>query len=654
MNFYDLNFWDFLENAKKESQIYSLEANIKESDRERMILTTKSERRKFVESFYDLQEGLLILHFTKLSIDLIRYYSYVLLSGKYCISDLKKDLEELETYLTQYTFYDNIDLKQIPLAYVSVYKRLSDASSLLIYDSPLLIFQRIKNLTLNFQKRLESNFSFDSQRELFSALNIKRLNIPEKEQNYLNGFETILKLYGLEHFGYDPNDNVFTDLILFKQSFKELQLPNSENKELKRIVEMKCDFLLYKIAKRTGKNTYSYIFDNDKIEVDLDNDNNFKVWKSFIESHYTDGENSKKEQRKNLARLSDLNLDDFTSIDYHTYIKLCKDDFKRFDILEEIKNKLKSKNITDSDFDRNSLKILKAYVFNNSISLKLETISLSYQELFEIYESIRTYQHTDNIKNYFPWLKLTKYLTCVIEDYYKKTYGIKENQVSLQIKSEFDKLLELFSKCHSKLKSAFKWSHQLKLKPFQNDFKHCQSEETFNILEFGEFQLFFPSSYVVPLDYSKISEEVKNIEFKKNQIESFETTFDLLSDLIEKIQSTNKELEESKSIIKQQERRSIEVLGIFSAVALFSIGSLQIFKDNVDLSLNTILNFILAFAFSLSLFIYLIWIITRENLKKLEWYHFIVLGLYVTAFILIYFNIRAHDDLYKYLNLIAE
>ena len=75
-----------------------------------------------------------------------------------------------------------------------------------------------------------------------------------------------------------------------------------------------------------------------------------------------------------------------------------------------------------------------------------------------------------------------------------------------------------------------------------------------------------------------------------------------------------------KNRMEKADRRSIEILGIFAAIVLFSAGGIQIFRFE-NITIVDAFKFMLCFSYSLVLFIFLIWLITRENIRSVTWIH---------------------------------
>jgi glucan phosphoethanolaminetransferase (alkaline phosphatase superfamily) len=91
--------------------------------------------------------------------------------------------------------------------------------------------------------------------------------------------------------------------------------------------------------------------------------------------------------------------------------------------------------------------------------------------------------------------------------------------------------------------------------------------------------------------------------------------------------------------VEKAERNSIQILGIFSAVIMFSASSVQIFSMT-GITIDYAIKFMLAFGYCLVLFISLIWLISRDDHSRisLRYRVFFVVLLTATLMSLIYIS----------------
>src|SRR5690606_35520236 len=244
----------------------------------------------------------------------------------------------------------------------------------------------------------------------------------------------------------------------------------------------------------------------------------------------------------------------------------------------------------------------------------------------DVYFDIRTRQNKDDVRNYFPWLKLAQTLSTRVDK-------ISSELVDPKQYSLFREYLELFSKVMGKLKETVEWSLNKKFVPIQMSFDECRSDHSIETAGFGDVKLFFFSSFVLPLDYGQVNKERDDLESKKLKYEALDSVYG-------KLQYVIQDVNESSEKMRKQERRSVEILAIFAAVALFSMGSIQIFSsDAVINDPHVYYRFIMAFGYSLALFVLLIWIVTRDNIKRVHAFHWtIVLLIFIgTCVVISYF-----------------
>lgn len=609
--------------------------------KEKKIDFSKRITSKKLEIFKENQVALLDKNLQNLNKIIIKYYIGTLLSGDYLKKDPEQELNNIEVILSDLNFYKLN--APIPTLFNNIYLELVDQYKILFFKDTYEIVQQIKRTLIPFFQECNERLLITRDDALFKATkNEQKKILSEESRKYFRALEIVLSLTELEHFELDANKSTIQRLIILNKVFSTLHLDISEE-ALIEAIRIKTSFLIYKISKRIDVESISYKIENELEKINIEEgSSNLSEWKRFIKTHYKEDENAKALQRKHLQTLNDNPPELYLFRDLHSLVKIYKDDFRSQEHLNEVFSKI-DKEKYSLEHDKHAIRVLKSYIFNNNISLNLEKNSNNFTYLFfnKIYEEIRSFQHTNNSQNYHPWYKLSLELIKYIDNASKKSLdeSIKIdssiNEIE-RINSEYTKSIELLRKTVLKLKETSTRCAETCYQIFQSPFDECVSTFQFKLESIGTINLFFKSSYIIPIDYSKIEEDVNEIDIDFNRVKSFSKTYTFLADMISKIQESNKELENNKHLFKQQERRSIEVLGIFSAIALFSIGSIQIFKDNAQVSFNNILLFLLAFGFGLSLFIYLIWIITRENLGKVHWYHYLIFIFYVISFFFIY------------------
>lgn len=412
-------------------------------------------------------------------------------------------------------------------------------------------------------------------------------------------------------------------LLLIKHSLKQIELKEWYH----TILEQKCNYLIYKIIYRYEQDEknylYAYNFKNLEIKKDDLECGIFKDYKSITESHYeerikkTPFYNSRIEEF--YRRYSDNETIRF--IDFHAVIKCYKDDNNS---IEQLKNLFENvfmpkyevnKKGNSLKFDTRANEICYNYFYNNLLSLRIDFNKLNDENIEEEIEKIRNLQDSIHVKNYFPFYKLLIFLSDRISILFSQpnlNYGL--------IRS----LMSNYESCLKYCLRNFDLCQEIQFLAFQLPYEECIVNKN---IDGVQIDIFLASSFVLPLNYSKLQNEIE--EFKENLLK-----FRTMLAIQEGIKIDKDKMEHIRKLIDQTDKRSIEILSIFSAIVLFVLGDIQIFTK-----LNTFdeaLKFMLVFAFSLCLFVLLIWFITRPegfSFKRMSSLHMFIIIFFIIGFL---------------------
>ncbi|WP_407931499.1 hypothetical protein, partial [Ignavibacterium album] len=278
--------------------------------------------------------------------------------------------------------------------------------------------------------------------------------------------------------------------------------------------------------------------------------------------------------------------------------------------LEQVKNLIRefenlykdSLRDANNDFDLRAYQTAYNYMLNNQLSLMLNQNN-RYEDILNFINKISQVQNETKIKNFFPYLRFSTYLKRSIEEEYRK------DTPNLEI---LRSLTQKFEETLQKAFENFNWCKERHFLAYQAPYE--ESLTYFHTKEGKEIKLFLASSFVLPINYEKVINEIQELEKEKNKLKT-------LLDVTENIINQKRELFEIRTRIEQTDRRQIEILSIFAAVVMFVSGSIQIFsKVNTPTSA---IHFMLIFAYSLSIFVLLIWMITRTSslkISKVHWF----------------------------------
>lgn len=555
----------------------------------------------------------------KASTEIFKYYTLLLLSGEYCrlTDSSSEDLwtKALEAYLK--TISSQIEIGQNEEIQLELQNWF--------WQNILFPLNRIIKRDIDYIARdLRVQFGLENKRQLIRA--DKKENILSDTDKEVivcsNTFKYVVFLTRIEHFRYHQDESVIKELLILKEEINALDVSDDK---LKQAILVKLHFLLrkilYRIESSSSENSaelvYSFGQQEDK-GLSLDDvppHEQLIGWDSLIKSHYGFNPTYKSEQRKRVQAIYEKGEADYCFKDFHGLIKIYKDDIKSSVDTADLLDKFNHLKISSTlSIDKYAKKITQSYLFNNHISLRCENPKITYDQSYDIYEETRNHQNFNNVRNYFPWEKLTFTIG-------KNIDSLSNDLVDKDNYRQFKVLLELYSKALAKFEETFKWSQIKRLLPFQMPFSECQSDYQIEVEGYPSVKLFFFSSFLLPLDYSQVLKSKDELRLRKLKYDTLDTVYDKLQHVVE-------DVNESSEKMRKQERRSVEILAIFAAVALFSMGSIQIFSNKTIINdPHVYYRFIMAFGYSLSLFVLLIWIITRDDIKRVHIFHWIIVAL---------------------------
>lgn len=398
-----------------------------------------------------------------------------------------------------------------------------------------------------------------------------------------------------------------------KKDYWHLKEPFSNLK----IFEFKLRFLKYKWLKRQKynntklkhfiKETYSekYVFNNhvidldEKIKIGEPYYQTYKEWIEKIEYHYFDdySEFAFVEMSKNKTS----NLDTY---DLYLRVKLNKDFEPNIDELKSLKQSFSGLNIPK--FPKNSKEKNILYYENNLFSSLISDDDSSEKEIDKKFSEIsRLYQNKKN-NNFFLYYK---YL-----DYKIKLYNDRIDEKRYD-KIDIDYLKNIMFIC----KNHFEWC--------KNGFNRLYDFDKQNSsISIEGINVYHASSFSLPLSIAENTQIINRLEGDiaklENNLHQGKNSFFL-----------NNFQEE----LKNSEKKSIEIISLFTAVISFIVGTVASYQFIKSITQGII--FFIVFGISISIFLILVFIATRGtklfNEIKKSW--FIFLAPYVAAGIILYF-----------------
>jgi cation transport ATPase len=227
-----------------------------------------------------------------------------------------------------------------------------------------------------------------------------------------------------------------------------------------------------------------------------------------------------------------------------------------------------------------------------------ENLTLESEENKLIEEKIIKIENAINQNNNEPQISYFKYfkLACFYMAHSKKNIKIELGKEAKDFSSQIiKKSLKKANTYKTKAEKLFLKDGQFSY-PFQPEFSFSNKYKIFSISTFITYKASQDSDRIKSLEnqISRLEHEIKIEEIKKKAEEGF-----------------SKALSNEQ---KQNTKRIVEVLAIFSAIVLFSTGSIQIYSSIETLQQAVV--FTLFFGASLSFFAFLIYLIVRIQKER--------------------------------------
>lgn len=492
--------------------------------------------------------------------------------------------------LTDYKFFHSVKKS------LEFYKRIGKRISTRIYNPNKTYLMEISNNPL-----------FENYDDYFS----KKNNEDEKAL-----FDIVFRCLLITEVGFflENDDELFLNLIERKNQLREIKTRIYDGvfqKILDTLIEV-CTFYQRKLIIRKyqdeEKHSQEYIYELTETTFNLNvkehelKEEYFKNWDDYTQDHYLSDSNDER-KRKLIDEIVSKTDNTFESYWItHRKIKYFKDILKNYEKLQKLKVHFK-KNNTASEFDKHARNISKGYFVNNDLSKKLENIND--KELKDLFNEINSHQEKCNINNYFPYFKICEFLKNKIENTFKDTKNAEKVNFEL-LKEDISFLKENYKIFKSKLN----WSKNHLIYAYQLPFDECKKK--IKIDENVEINLFIPSSFLLPLNYDRFydfADEIKNFLINcETEYKSFENYFHLKNKISEK----EKEISE---VLKDQTKRNIELLGIFSAIIALLYQGATAANSMIPFS-DKVLTFLLMFVTLISFSIFLKAIVSKSIFRE--------------------------------------
>lgn len=528
--------------------------------------------------------------------DIISFLFDSVLIGEYLDKDIDKQLEGIRNNLTYNT--EQLENKIIPN---------KDK-----YKAILPLINSLKNKTSEIQNIINYYFLFIEDVKTI-------INNPEKDEIFIlskskyqsDNDSNVLKLFTLNLFLcfsdilFTEKQDCYQEITCVKELLSEIRFSKLNlNPQIEKM-KKKATFLLFKWYKRAELSGFSMLKE-DKINEYKSEISAFgEDWKNlvtYIENHYYKEEEKSlfvKKLKEAYLKIENKEFKDFTCQDIHLYIKYHKDINKNTSKLDNIISYLKDwKKKGTNDYEKSIRNIIYNYTLNNRFSLFTKTCK-SREKLYEEYEKI---EEKDN-KNYFLQYKLIDKSIELL----KAELNEKNNTITIEQIEEIENYLDKIEPAYKTYKTNIEWILEHIYFIYRVSFKECIIDD-----------IFIYSSFLLPLGNRKSKEDYERIN----------DDFRILKSQIDPL----KRIVQFDEKIEKRDTKTIELMGLFSAIIAFVMGSIPTFqymKNIYDVGI-----FFVAFATSLISFLLVLLLITRKTrINRRFWYQLILIVIFYIAMI---------------------
>ncbi|WP_293298872.1 hypothetical protein [Pedobacter sp. UBA4863] len=532
-----------------------------------------------------------------------------IIEGEYSenIGGAKLNLDNIDNYITLRANFDITGHLILTAASQDIFtNRFLSLIRTAVKDYKKLL--EIVERSLKFEPEIETLFHLYKRDESIGDVN---------SQKDLRLFKINVQVALIDH-GFSFNNETFRRLVMFSHTLSDIASVGS----ISDILKKKCNFLISKLAHRLDTDkTIRYAIDFQYQSLPTNNAPEFDYYTTIINGHYdelTQTNEFKNRYKTALAAFEASQPLDFDQC--HSLIKYFKDikpNLKKLKKLGSLYESFYNSIAPSTDFDKKTHDLLYCYLENNILSLELDENQFNldnWEEKFNKYTN-----RADALKNsnFFPYFKiLDKFLGKEIIN----LFSDEEMMIS-----SIDKLLRFYEGNLDRLKKNFNICQEINYLPFQLDLKSCRT--IVSDMHGISWNCFIASSFVLPMDYSYWSKKIENYN---SELLKFKT----MRDLHVAMKKDKEEINRIKDKLSETDKRHIEILSIFAAIVMFVSGEIQIFSKITNI--NDAVVFTLFFAFSIGVFVVLIWFVTRPtsiSLKRLPITHKILVGLFLSGFV---------------------
>ena len=540
----------------------------------------------------------------KKNIDLIYYEAFInfsksIISGEYIKKNIEGTIKDFLSDLHKDEPPTDID-KPILVSLKKQFQDLNDNIRAYLIDY------------LSFIREIRKSYDYEDDNIL--VFNATRNTKIKENQHYdfFNRYVTKCTIIDFQLANYNAKEILF--LLINAESFTSESKKNLLNNEYKDSIESIYDLILHKLRfflKKKESKSLPYSKDGD-IEIAIPSNYIIDITlEKYLDYLYKKDCLYPDQLELLIKQIRTAPLKNITScIRVMRYISnpinQVPDTEKKMDeILDLYSGNLKNID-KNSEYDKFALDSIQNFLLNCKFSWISKQPHKTTKDINKAFKAVLT-NNQDNfnkIKNFHPYEKIIEFYIDYIEKQFNENIEKADNKYIESINSQIRSLKNYYNDfCES-----IDWCDNRKFFPFF--LPYSEALDTIN-----DLKVFTPSTFARPIDYKKLSQ--KKDEFR-SKLQEIDIRFTFKKENLK----LNKDKDEIKKKIGFYEKRTYEILAIFTTIITFLFTTVNVFVHNSSLSVFQLISNTMGLGFILLLFCGIILLTTTKFIYDISWEDF--------------------------------
>ncbi len=427
----------------------------------------------------------------------------------------------------------------------------------------------------------------------------------------IKDFEYHINLTKIDHF-ISSEHSIVEQLMSIRMNLRG-------DEPIRKLIIEKCDFLLKKVfirvqeTKIVYKNIHQGKVEDFQASTSLNNLASL-LPNVFDQKSELDWSSKIKVFEREIKQISYENIDLRRFQSAFFYFKSNLKYVERARGIFEVFQKIKQSSVDQSnDHDRLVFDLAECYFSNQILNMYLSSSKdVDSKDKEDWIDLVLELHEEREIPNFYPYKKICQYRLKILGELFAGEPETKLVEIQKQltkVKVAVQKLKDTIFLCKEKNFIQFR----LPLKDTK--------------IKVNEIDLFVFSGNSIPINYQEEGLTLSKIEAEYMKYSS-------MYEVVSHMKRSRDVIDDIKSVVEKSERSSIEILGIFSAIIVFSFGSLDIF--NKAATVKDAILFSTFFAHSLISFVVAIWFVTRQSLARIRLIHWCIAAFMFVSWLILF------------------